>query len=1379
MSKQRKFIFLFLLSITNVFAQNFPLKFRLITTGDGLSNGNITSIVQDSLGFIWLGTLQGLDRYDGYKFKKFYHLPGITNSLQADNITALTCSPDSILWIGTNSNGLTSYNPVTGKFTHYNSFLKNPDDGSYPIVTKLFCNTKGMIWLSTEDGKVFKVDYLRRGQNITLFSATEIFNYSKQKKDISVNDFIFLTKSKLLVATNKNLFLVSLNKNFKTIKKVILPIERVKRIKLIGDKILMNVETEANYYVYVSDIPTGKITSHSFNFTPFFPDPKNKSTSIPDIIKYRHKIFFSLEPFRLIGYTPDLKTKLEEQNLSPYFPKIKRFRIKPLFIDKNKHLWALTNGLGALVEQSSGTMFNTLKNIPGDSSSISATSIRQLVEDPDNGGVWITGYAGISLFKPESGKVTRYPFYLPVYSLKFVPDHKEYFLIGTDGSGMYMGNKKTGKTRFLNLLIKKKEILNKGHVFSIYIDKTDNIWLGTALGLIKFKLTKELKKIPRVIYTQLFPITYDKSDIKGTVTQIYPVNDSLVYLATENYGIIRYNLLNNTFFGIKYDPKNSSSISGNNIKIIYRTSDGNYWVGTTSGLNKWREDDFKNFRNNFERIFTKDGLPNNVIYGILEDRSNHLWLSTNLGISQFDTENFTFNNFSVNNGLANNEFNTNSYLKTSTGEMYFGGIYGLTYFNPKNIAREESVMKVVFTGIKVLNNNISPVKDISLTHEIELSHNDNTFSISFSALDYYDPKKIEYEYQLAGQNPEWINLGHNRQITFTNVSPGKYELKVRTKTPFTNWSNQTAELSIAVLPPIWKTWWMISIYVFVFLCTLYSLRKYELNRQKLKQAAELEKLNVERLMEVNKAKSDFFANISHELRTPLTLILGMLESVKPVIKKKYKDPETEEKIDIAYKSGKKQLNMVNQILNLTRIDAGEEELNASVKNIVPLLRSISSSFESLAKINELNLSFASDYEIIPVYFDADKIEKIMNNLLSNAIKFTPVGGKISISINSGLKNSDFEISAVDKRKTGRFAKIVVEDNGIGIPKEKLPHLFNRFFQADNTSTRKYEGVGIGLSLTKELVELHNGKINVESISGEGTKLIVSLPIDFTYSPDEIKSHNYELSEPLVESENRNEIPLQVAEKNGRNSVLIIEDNSDLRYYIKGALKLQYDIFEAPDGIEGMELAEREVPDLIITDVMMPNMDGYAMTKILRRNYATSHIPIIMLTARAAEDDKLTGLEAGVDAYLTKPFSIKELTLRIRKILELRENLYKKIREGAFLNPLELKINSLDQQFLGKLKETVMNEISNENFSVEALADRMALSVRQLRRKLKALIDVSPAVYIRKLRMRIAKDLLANGNGNVSQVSLEVGYSNFAAFSKAFKDEYGVPPSKIL
>lgn len=1381
-------LLLLLLYCSTVFAQPHienqtmqKLQFSVLTTENGLSNGDLYTIAQDSLGFIWLGSRQGLNRYDGHEFKKFYALPGNTNSLPQDNISTLAYSPDNILWIGTVSSGLVSYNPINDKFTHYKEFLYNSRDDGYPKIIKIFNDAKGSIWVSTDDGKLIRLSYVHNNLSIKLSDIKVVNTYSSDIK-IAVNDFYFLTDTRLLVGTNRGLFLLNLDNNLNLITNDLLLDKPTVQIMHVQKKVFLKTYFSPSKIYYSNldyDLNMDKVTAASFDFKPFYPNPDKRDESVPGMIKYKNEMLFVLDSFRLVAYTVDLTKKLYEQDLTNLFQNVINQRVSELFIDRDGSLWLLTNGLGALVEQKKQTTFNILRNIPGDPSSISPVSLRQMVEDKEYGGVWITGYNGISLFKPESGKIERFPAEQSVYSLALIPKHNHYFLIGTDGAGMYLGNKKTGKIRNLHINNKKMPILREGRegqIFSIYVDKKGNVWFGALEGLLKFKLPLDLDKIPPIINVEYTSVNSNQLKTNSKVSHIYPVNDTLFYLATESQGILKYNIKEDKYSEIKYDSDDPKSISGNNIKTIYKSSDGNYWVGTTNGLNKWANDDYQNFRNNFKRISTRNGLPNNVIYGILEDKDHNLWISTNLGLSRFNPSKFIFDNFSKKDGLANDEFNTNSFLETSSGDMYFGSISGLTYFNPERVVDKSSYLKIAFTRLNVLNSNHTFARDISYDNHIELKNYENIFSVSFSALNYNSAGNTEYSYQLTGQDSTWIDLDQTQRVTFTNVSPGEYKLRVRARTAFTKWSDNYSELSITVLPPIWQTWWMYSVYALLFLLALYLARRYELSRQHAKQAAALEKANVENLLEINKAKSNFFANISHELRTPLTVVLGMLESIKSGIREKYDDHEIEEKLEVAYRSGKKQLNMVNQILNLTKLDAGEEKLNASVRNIRPFIRSICASFESLAGLNELELSFSSDYEIVPVNFDPDKIEKILNNLLSNAIKFTPAGGSIDVKIESRLNPEIFEENTTAVKKEERFVKITVKDTGMGIPEEKLTHTFERFFQVDNTSTRKYEGIGIGLSLTKELVELHNGNIVVESKFGEGTTFTVSLPIDFTSPPDEIKNTDYHLIKQPENLESNLSEP--APERKRRTSILIVEDNTDLRYYIKETLQTVYDILEASNGMEGIEIAEIEIPDLIITDVMMPNMDGFEMTKHLRESNVTCHIPIIMLTARAAEEDKFSGLEAGVDAYLTKPFSTKELSLRVQKLLELREKLYKKIGEGAFVNPLELKINSLDQQFLNKIKETVTANIGNENFSVEELSGIMAMSERQLRRKLSALIDVSPVAYIRKLRMKTARELLINGNGNVSQVSLEVGYSSFTAFTKAFKGEFGVPPSQI-
>ena len=693
------------------------------------------------------------------------------------------------------------------------------------------------------------------------------------------------------------------------------------------------------------------------------------------------------------------------------------------------------------------------------------------------------------------------------------------------------------------------------------------------------------------------------------------------------------------------------------------------------------------------------------------------------------------------------------------------------------------IPNVVITNLKLGDKNISHKnensilqKPISETEELILSYSEDVITFEFASLDYSAPGKNRYAYKLENLSKDWIYSGSDRSATFTHLPFGEYVLRVKATNNDGIWNETGIALKLIITPPWWSRWWAYILYGVFILSVLYLIRRYELNRLKLKNQLKVEKVEIDTLRNLDQLKSHFFANISHEFRTPLTLILGQVESVLS------SNIETKEKgkLQVANRNARRLLTLINQLLDLSKLEAGSMELKAEQHNIISFLKSVFFSFESLAESKKISLKFVSEFANIPLRYDADKMEKIICNLISNAFKFTSENGEIILSV-------DIIPSSVE---------IKLKDTGIGIPSDSLPHIFNRFYQVDGSSTREHEGTGIGLALTKELVELHKGQITASSKEGEGTEFTIHFPIDNSKIENEIsyelsdnnsyKENNFDTVEPAeiqLDSSEQNsqngqaESIIQIQSQSNKEIILIVEDNADVRSYIREQLEIDYKVIEAGNGEEGIINAQIEIPDLIITDVMMPKMDGYQFSKNIRGDEKTSHIPIIMLTAKAGLDDKIEGLETGIDAYLTKPFSARELKVRVKNLIYQRKELRKRFSKASIIKPSEVSTISIDQAFLEKTINTIKSNFEDEQFSVDILAEQMNMSISQLNRKLNALIDQPPGQLIRTFRLQRAADLLKQNAGTVAEICYKVGFNDQAYFSRAFKKQFGVSPSE--
>jgi len=764
--------------------------------------------------------------------------------------------------------------------------------------------------------------------------------------------------------------------------------------------------------------------------------------------------------------------------------------------------------------------------------------------------------------------------------------------------------------------------------------------------------------------------------------------------------------------------------------------------------------------------------------GILEDEQENLWLSTNNGISKFDPLQETFSNFDIRDGLQGNEYNLASCFKDKNGKMYFGGSNGYNVFHPDSINKNLVIPSIVLTDFKIFNKSISPninsplIKSVSETKEIILSYHQSVFSFEFAALEYTIPGKNKYAYKMEGVDPDWVYTDATRRFaTYTNLDPGKYIFKVKGSNNDGIWNEQGTSVNVIILPPWWKTKVAYSFYIFLFGFFIVMVWRFRTNRLKMKHDLELEQLQAEKLKEVDEIKSQFFTNISHEFRTPLTLIKGPAK----LIVDQTKDKTIKDNAILINRNSEKLGRLVTQLLDLSKLEAGKMKLKTTQVNIVSILKELVLSFASYAERKNITLNFSAVEKQIMVYLDTEKVEKIINNIISNAFKYTAAKGKIRVQISQSKK----------------FVELKITDTGIGISRERISKIFDRFYQGNQKQIEKQEGTGLGLALTKELVVLHKGEIDVESKEGEGTTFIIKFLLGKNHlKSDEIFESKQEEdkiifeqtdSESIVTDENINSGLLMKTDLSSNKSekllLLIVEDNADVRQYIRGFLESDYKIMEAIDGEDGYNKSIAEIPDLIVSDVMMPKIDGIELTDKLKNDERTSHIPIILLTAKATSKDKIEGYETGADDYIMKPFDIQELKVRIKNLIDQRKKLRQHFQKEEIFKLEDKNISSIDKKFLKRAVGIIHEHLSDTTFGVESFAIELAIGRTSLYKKIMALVGEPPGDLIKRIRLSNAAILLKNNSGNISEIAFEVGFNNPAYFSECFKKQIGVTPSK--
>jgi len=824
-----------------------------------------------------------------------------------------------------------------------------------------------------------------------------------------------------------------------------------------------------------------------------------------------------------------------------------------------------------------------------------------------------------------------------------------------------------------------------------------------------------------------------------------------------------------------------------NITSFHLDSNGILWCGA-HGLGLIRYDTKTDTKT---LIGERDGLLSNSIMGLEQDLSGNLWLSTQKGLSKYNPHTGTFKHYFKEDGFFTNEFGYRAYFRCNSGEMIFGSTHGVVIFHPDSIKESKYIPPIVITDLKIQNNHVtigndSPLKKhISVSDEITLNYDQNDLTISFAALDYNHPERIQYSFYLENFEDKWRPPGLERTAYYTNIDPGEYIFKVKGTNSDGIWNEEDVNLRIIITPPIWKTWWAYAGYILVFLGIILGLRRYELNRQKLKNNWELKQKEAEQYQEMDRLKSRFFSNISHEFRTPLTLIKG---PVQQMLSGDYKG-NTKKQYNIILRNTNRLMQLINQILDLSKFESGQMNLRTTLLNIIPLLSGLTQSFESLAVQKNITLNFQTYESDIPIYIDQNKIEKIIINLLSNAFKFTPDGGEIILDCR--LRNADCNIGQESKIQNpkSKLLELMISNTGSGIPPDRLDKIFDRFYQVDDSTGRKHEGTGIGLALTKELVEIHHGKIQVASEPGKTTTFTIDLPLGNEHLlPEEIEELSTEIhsetktdvffTDPTLFPEFQEE-PSAGYRDEGSPTLLIVEDNSDMREYMRSCLEADFHILESEDGEDGIQQALENPPDIIISDVMMPKMDGFQFCVEIKTDERTSHIPVILLTAKAAGESKIEGLETGADDYLTKPFDKQELLVRLNNLIKQRKQLREKFRKEITVQPGDITVTSIDEQLLQRAINSVENHISDPKFDTTAMSREVGVSRALLHQKLKALTGHSTGEFIRTLRLKRAAQLLKQRTGNVSEIAYDVGFQSLSYFAKTFRTQFGKTPSQYV
>jgi signal transduction histidine kinase/ligand-binding sensor domain-containing protein/DNA-binding response OmpR family regulator len=1344
-----------LFSGADVYAAENSILFNRLDVNSGLSSNEVSCVYKDRKGFMWFGTGAGLTRYDGYEFKTYRH--EIDGTLFSEAyIMQLVETMDGKLWVTYQTGEISIFDLYTNTFNTV-AEIQQLLDIPWRIVN-VFQDEDFQLLFATDHKQLYKYDYVTRQSK----------NYPVTRDEGGVCDLICKGKEMYVIYYSGAVEIINMD-NFE---------------RILKDDFLKSVPAPRRFNLYV--------------------DSKNELW-----------IYFNPENSDgLFHFNPHSKvwnhyTALSSQPLSSSL-------IRGVEEDVEGNIWIATDHGGINLIRKDGTV-QYIRNDPFDRQSISQNSVICLYKD-NTGIIWCGTYKnGVnyyheSIFKFKS---IRYPIIdaadASINDCNCVyEDESGNLWIGTNGNGLLHYNRTARKYRryvhdpfnpksissniivcmendsdgnlwigsymggldcfdgksFTHCLPAENSQYNYS-VYSLFLDDNHQLWVGTlGLGLYGFDLNTK-QWIHFNASNKLYPLLSDN------VYTIVPLNLKELLIGTDlGINVLDVESRQISLFGGTKDR--TCVFKDKAINTIYLDSRKLLWIGSNNGLSI-----YDSLQDSSYHLDKTNLLPDNDILSVMEDQTGIMWLGTKNCLLKIipvynDAEKkyqFEHTAYYENEGISGRIFNRNGACMTSNGEFIFGGTNGLTVFDPVTIKYNTNPPNVVFTGLYLPNRQVLPGKeydgnvilpyDISYTHAISLSYEQRSFLINISALNYFLPGKTHFSFFMEGFDKTWTTVdAGNRNITYTNLPPGNYTFWVKAKNNDGVWSAVPAELAIHIAHPFWAAPWAFIFYILTGILLIYILVKVIVRSQRRKFKKEQEHIASRQLHEMDEMKLRFFTNVSHEFRTPLTLIIAPVEKL---IKKETRE-ENKKILELVHENATQLLSLVNQLLDFRKIDVQRVKLLLSSGDIVLFIRNIMYSFKDLSEQQNIRFTFSTTIPSLMMKFDTDKIFKIVSNLLSNAFKFTPEGG--SISVNLQLQNREDKSNEL---------LIQIADTGIGIDPDKYELIFTRFYQipsGDNTNTTV--GTGIGLHICREFVKLHNGTISVAGGPGKGSIFTIALPVALSEIEEVI-------STPDKNDPNVPQKEIEITNDKLEYTILIVDDNRKFRDFMKLSLNDNYNILNASDGEDAWPVILDKLPDMVISDVMMPVMDGIELCKRIKQDIRTSHIPVILLTARSAQESKLIGLEAGADDYIGKPFNMDMLILKIRHILKLRNRMQKQFMQSAKkgIQLTEMNISSLDEELMQKAIRYIEKEIANPELSVERLSREMGMSRVNFYKKTMSITGKTPVELIRAIRMKHAATLLRKSQLRINEAAFKVGINDTKLFRKYFKEEYGVLPSDYM
>ena len=1358
---------------------NAQPKFESYSIKQGLAHTHVLSVFQDSKGLIWFGTYSGLHLYNGYSFQIFTSSSDDTNSISNNTVNVIFEDRNGYMWFGS-AYGLNKYNRKTGQFKRFLPSDSIPGSISHHFIKTIHQDSAGNLWIGTYGGGLNKMEAL----------SNSFKNYTSEELGVKNNEFEVINT--VIQDENNTIW----------------------------------VGTEGGG-VFLFDMETGEIKKQYKRLSSNSP-PKSLISALH--LDQNNDLWAGTWDEGLYLFNRESE-KFEKTECHPENEKnINKKNIRTLVEDDLGNLWIAHYGAGLTRLNISDKAFTNYYYNSEDQHSISSNYLWSLHFD-NSGILWVGTFGGgLNKFNTK-----RYD--IPLYSIpsslssetenngvsSVLEDNSGTIWIGTLGSGVYKYS--IAENSFVPFKYSNNKQSNIVH--DIYEDFDKQIWIGTDYGLFK------IDSLRKNVSVYLNDLNQKNSISREPVTNVFQDKNGNIWLGTWNAGI---NMLTTTeqkisankanFIRYQHNETDDSFLSDNIVYSIFEDSEGKIWIGTAQNLEKldiatgktekilsavissiheydsgylWiatlgqglymidKQGRIINNYNSVEQLTANktSHLPNSSVLGQTVDNENNIWVTTNEGISLYDRKSGNFQNYTIGEDLGQNALILNSITTCSNGALFVGGIDGFNIIWPDSLRKIPQARKVLLTDIKISNGSI--IKDNSgdinapiqypayEVEQINLDYTDDHLLIEFASIEYNNPGDINYAYKLDGFDENWIYTDAEKRYAFySNLDPGVYTFLVKGTNSQGVWLNDATKLIIRISPPVWETIWFRMLFVLVFFLLVVAVIRYR-TRSLLRQKKTLEKLVKEKTAEAHEAnerKLKFFTSMSHEFRTPLTLILGPLEHIRETLSP---DHLIENQLSVIQKNAHRLLRLINEILDLRKLETNSMRVHLVKDDLVHFITNIYNAFKTSAIRKTIDLSFSHSQNSFITWFDPGKIEIILYNLISNALHFAPANGKIKIR---------FAFNSLDNKLL-----LSVEDTGKGIDSSETEKIFERFYQSKTGSNYTKKGTGIGLSLTKEIVELLNGNISVVSISPHGTRFNIELPVlnkkettntEYVFDEYATAEPNYGFLSQFIEEPELEIIPTQIEEntiEEKEYTILLVEDDKDMRSFIKSSLMDSYKIYEAENGNKAIDKAKTLQPNLILSDIMMPEMDGIEFCKMVKGDFSTSHIPIILLSAQTTLELQLEGFETGADAFIPKPFSKKYLETRVKAIINSRDKLLTAFIKNLNTTPKEITVSSVDEIFLNRTKEIIEKNLENPEFGVDELSSLVGVSRTLLHMKLKKLTNCSTGEFIRIIRLKRACQLLKKKSYRVSDICYMVGFNDPQSFSKSFKKQFGETPTQ--